>query len=57
MKMSEPSPSVVSYQGREQKLMKRLVGTEYNVPDIKKWGILDNGLLEVYKPTILLKDM
>lgn len=45
----KPSESLVSYHGRAQKLMKSLSGTTYNVPDTHKWGLLTNGLLEVYK--------
>lgn len=53
----KPSESLVSYQGRLQQLLKRLNGTDYNVPGAHKWGILTHGLLEVYKPCVRLINM
>lgn len=48
------SKSLVPYQGRAQQLLKRLIVTDYKVPDAHKWGSMTKGLLEVYKPSVRL---
>ena len=44
--------SLVAYQGRTQQLTKRLAGTNYEVKDAHKWGILTNGLPDAYKTIV-----
>lgn len=41
--------SVIYYQGRTQKLTKRLSETAHNVPDAHRWGVLRKSLLYIYR--------
>lgn len=51
IKMSK-TESLVSYQGRVQKLVKRLTNTSSSVPDAHKWGIITHGILDVYRTCV-----
>lgn len=54
MKMSKIR---VSYQGRAQKTMKSLNGTDYNIPDVQKWQFYRTAYPNFFKQSIKIIKM
>lgn len=49
--------SLAAYQGKAKQLTKRFAGTTDSVPDTHRWGILTNGLLDVYRTSVRMVNL
>lgn len=50
----QPTERLVEYQESFQKLLKMLTGTSYSISGALKWGLMSNGILNLYATIVRL---